>query len=203
MSPAVDPSMPAQMPGKAILLSCLWQRVPPPLSGKALKGGIEVRLRFPPTGHFDLTTDSSTFGVRPASPEDERKLDEIRAADPNCVVVTAHPMTPRQPSPNRSHSASGPDEPFTLRVHLYAPAVGLALPLDAGLRLDIGDAVVEDAKKYAERADTASVTSVIAFLTRELLVAPRPGASANARRMVVSAAQREASTPASGCMARA
>lgn len=185
--PAVDPAMPGQMPGKAILLSCLWQRVPPPLSGKALKGGIEVRLRFPPTGHFDLTTDSSTFGVRSASPEDERKLDEIRAAGPNCVAVTAHPMTPRQPSPNRSHSASGPDEPFTLRVHLYAPAVGLALPLDAGLRLDIGDAAVEDAKKYAERADTASVTSVIAFLTRELLVAPRPGASADARRMVVSA----------------
>ncbi|WP_052866789.1 DEAD/DEAH box helicase [Streptomyces niger] len=79
------------------------------------------------------------------------------------------------------------DEPFTLRVHLYAPAVGLAVPLTSGLLLDVNDAVVEDAAKYADRADTANVASVMDFMRRELFLEPRPGATTDARRMVVSA----------------
>ncbi|MFF7655775.1 DEAD/DEAH box helicase [Streptomyces sp. NPDC007983] len=74
-----------------------------------------------------------------------------------------------------------------MRVHIYAPAVGLAVPLSSGLLLDVNDAVLEDAAKYADRADTANVGSIMEFMRRELFLGPRPGAPADARRMVVSA----------------
>ncbi|MFJ3709998.1 DEAD/DEAH box helicase [Streptomyces sp. NPDC090053] len=72
-------------------------------------------------------------------------------------------------------------------MHVYAPAVGLAVPLGAGLLLDVDDAVLEDASKYADRTDTVNVGSLMEFMARELLLEPRPGAPADARRMVVSA----------------
>ncbi|MFD0254030.1 DEAD/DEAH box helicase [Streptomyces sp. NPDC127113] len=72
-------------------------------------------------------------------------------------------------------------------MHIYAPAVGLAVPLGNGLLLDVDDAVLEDAAKYTGPADTGNIGSVMAFLARELLLEPRPGAPADARRMVVSA----------------
>ncbi|WP_439680918.1 DEAD/DEAH box helicase [Embleya sp. MST-111070] len=171
------------MPGPAILVSLLWQRVPQALVGRKLSDGTEIRLHHRPTGHLDLTTDTGTYGVRAAGAEDRRKLDEIRAVGPSCVVVIAHPVTPRPPGAGPQGAA----EPFTVRVHTYAPAVGLAALLGAGLRLDVDDTVVEDVAKYADRGDTVDVASVMAFLTRELLLSPRAGAAADAWRMVVSA----------------
>lgn len=191
-----EPVMPARMPGQAILVSLLWRRVPQAFVDQKLPDGTEVRLYHRPTGQLDLVTSSATYGIRPASPEDQRKLDEVRAGGANCVTVTAHPVTVTRPTVVASHgprpgqpnpSVPGANEPFTVRVNIYAPAVGLALPLGAGLTLDINDAVLEDAAKYADRADTVNAASVIAFLTRELLLSPRAGSSTDTWRMVVSA----------------
>ncbi|MFE5854641.1 DEAD/DEAH box helicase [Streptomyces sp. NPDC056500] len=184
--------MPERMPGASVLLSLMWQRVPTGFIGTPLADGTEVRFRHRPTGQLDLTTEDATYGVRPAGPEDVRKLEELRAAGSSSVVVTAHRVTPRPPVarvPRQSRPGRAPetDEPFTVRAHVYAPATGLALPLTSGLHLDVTDAVVEDARRYTERADTADAASTIAFLGRELLLAPRHGAPAEARRMVVSA----------------
>ncbi|MGW0486445.1 DEAD/DEAH box helicase [Nonomuraea sp. NPDC003214] len=188
--------MPARMPGEPIFVSFWWHRVPQLLPQQIIPDGAEVRLYHRPTGQLDLVTDSATYGIRPASAEDQRKLDHVWTAGPNCVTVTAHPVKPASPvtaAPQRPRGGrpnpptSGINEPFTLRVHIYAPAVGLALPLSSGLRLDIDDTVLEDATKYADRADTINAASVMAFLTRELLLAPRLGADADARRMVISA----------------
>jgi hypothetical protein len=188
--------MPARMPGEPVFASFLWRRVPQEFVGRIIPDGSEVRLYRRPTGQLDLVTDFATFGVKPASPEDERRLDEVEAAGSSCVTVTAHPARPEPPAtaapPRRRTGSPHPPaspvgEPFTLRVHIYAPAVGLAVPLSTGLLLDVDDAVVEDATKYADRADTANVGAVMEFMRRELFLEPRPGAPADARRMVVSA----------------
>ncbi|MFI6934929.1 DEAD/DEAH box helicase [Streptomyces sp. NPDC050287] len=190
------PVMPARMPGEPVLLSFHWRRVPQGFTDQPIPDGSEVRLYRRPTGHLDLVTESATFGVTPARPEDERKLDGVVAAGTSCVTVTAHPVRPRPPAavpPHRPRagrpdaSASDADQPFTLRAHIYAPAVGLAVPLSSGLLLDVDDAVIEDAMKYADRADTVNVGSTLDFMRRELFLGPRPGAPEDVRRMVVSA----------------
>ncbi|GGR99539.1 hypothetical protein GCM10010252_42820 [Streptomyces aureoverticillatus] len=188
--------MPARMPGEPIFVSLLWHRVPQGLPDQKLSRGTEIRLYHRPTGQLDLVTASATYGVQPASPEDQRKLDQVRSAGANCVAVTAHEVVPRAPvastqqrprAGRANSSAPATDEPFTVRAHIYAPAMGLAVPLSSRLQLDINDAVLEDAVKYAGRDDAANAAAVMAFLTRELLLAPRPGGSAAAWRMVVSA----------------
>ncbi|MFF3766320.1 DEAD/DEAH box helicase [Streptomyces sp. NPDC001922] len=188
--------MPASMPGEPVFVSFRWHRVPQGFAGQKLPDGSEVRLYRRPTGQLDLVTDSATIGITPATAEDQRKLDDVEAAGPSCVAVTAHPVQLKPPAavtPHRSRagkpnpSASGADEPFTLRVHRYAPATRLAVPLSSGLLLDVNDAVLEDVSKYADRADTVNVGSVMEFMGRELFLGPRPGAPADARRMVVSA----------------
>lgn len=189
--------MPGRMPGEPVFVSFLWHRVPQGFIDQTLPDGNEVRLYRRPTGQIDLVTDSATIGIKPASPEDQRKFDEVEAAGSSCVTVTAHPVRPKPPPavtpPHRSRagkpnpSASAADEAFTLRVHIYAPAIGLAVPLSSGLLLDVNDVVLEDATKYADRADTVNVSSVMELMRRELFLAPRPGAPAEARRMVVSA----------------
>ncbi|PWS44009.1 hypothetical protein DKT74_13590 [Streptomyces sp. ZEA17I] len=191
-----EPAMPARMPGEPVLLSFLWHRVPQEFTDQAIPDGVEVRLHHRPTGQLDLVTDTATFGIRPATPKDERKLDRVQAAGTTCVAVTAHPVRPRPPTPvppprrrtgNPHQSSSAAGTPFTVRVHIYAPATGLAVPLSTGLLLDVDDAVLEDATKYADRTDTINVGSLMEFMARELLLEPRPGAPADARRMVVSA----------------
>ncbi|MEV5677953.1 AAA domain-containing protein [Streptomyces sp. NPDC052179] len=190
------PAMPARMPGEPVLVSFLWHRVPQGLANQTLPDGSEVRLNYRPAGQLDMVTDTATFGIRPATPEDERRLDRVRAVGATYVAVTAHPVRPLTttpvPSPRRRTGSqhrptSATDSPFTLRVHIYAPASGLAVPLSAGLSLDVDDAVLEDASKYADRTDTVNAGSLMEFMARELLLEPPPGAPADARRMVVSA----------------
>ncbi|MGX1971011.1 DEAD/DEAH box helicase [Streptomyces kronopolitis] len=188
--------MPASMPGEPVFISFRWHRVPQGIADLKLPDGSEVCLYPRPTGQLDLVTDSATVGIKPASPEDQRKLDDVETAGSSCVAVTAHPVQLMPRAAATSHgtragkpnpSTPGVDEPFTLRVHLYAPAVGLAVPLSSGLLLDVNDAVLEDVSKYADRADTANVGSVMEFMKRELFLGARPGAPPDARRMVVSA----------------
>ncbi|WP_333767500.1 DEAD/DEAH box helicase [Streptomyces sp. IBSBF 2435] len=193
------PAMPARMPGEPLFVSLVWHRIPQGLADRTIPDGGEVRLYRRPTGQLDLVTDQATFGVRPASPEDGRKIDEVEAAGSSCVAVAAHPVQPRSPStatPRQPHGRRsgqpGPPappagEPFTLRVHVYAPAVALAVALSSGLLLDIDDTVLEKVAEYGDRADTAGVGTAMEFLRRELLLEPRHGATAGAWRMVVSA----------------
>ncbi|MFB7900293.1 hypothetical protein ACFC1B_28685, partial [Streptomyces xiamenensis] len=117
--------MPARMPGEPVFVSFLWRRVPQEFVDRIIPDGSEVRLYRRLAGQLDLVTDFATFGIKPASPEDERRLDEVEAAGSSCVTVTAHPARPKPPAPTapprrRTGSphppASPAGEPFTLRV---------------------------------------------------------------------------------------
>lgn len=171
-----DAVMPAEMPGTARQLVLEWRRTPRALLAET-PGDTEIRLAPSPERDFYLCTlpESGRYEVSGKTEADRRALREIRFGIEPYVAVTAHATRPER------------QETFAVRIHRYSHPVDLLSALAEGLRLRVGDLIVDEVRKLAGPRDVPDTVHALDWLTRQLLIGAAPGAPHTSHRMVVSA----------------
>lgn len=169
--------MPAEMPGTARQLVLEWRR--PSRAGAVADwpGDSEIRLSASPMRDVYLCTllGSGRYEVAGKTEADRRALREIRFGTEPYVAVTTHSTRPERL------------ETFSVRIYPYSHPVDLLPALAEGLRLRVGDRIVDEVRKLAGPREVPDTARAVYWLGRQLLIGPAPGAPPASRRMVVSA----------------